>query len=136
MLLLLIGLAATPEPPPLRLQLEPGLPCALDTTLTAALAQQQLRFSDEPSAWTLVVRGEGEGVRLRLTNEQGVLRGERRLTLAPEDCGALPGTAALLVKSWLATQLVSTQSEPSKPLPHRQLRKKRQSPLPQNRRPR
>jgi hypothetical protein len=104
------ALAAAPEPPALRLRLEPGLRCGLETTLPGALAQQQVRLSAE-HAWTLSVRNESEGLLLQLTNEDGVLRGERRLMPSSSDCPVLPRTAALLVRSWLTSQLAAPVAE-------------------------
>src|SRR4051812_35432962 len=95
-----IGLVAADPAPVVRLRLEARLPCELETTLPAMLAQQQIPIGGEDAAWIVSAERDGAAVVLRVINGQGAVRGLRRLAPEPADCAALPRTAALLVKTW------------------------------------
>ena len=66
----------------------------------------QVGAGTDESAWELSVQRDGEGLSLRMTNPKGALRAVRRLKPTNADCATLPQSVALLVKSWLAMQLV------------------------------
>ncbi len=107
-----IAFLAAPEAPAVRLQLEPNLRCELGDTIGSALTEQQVRVTaaSDGSTWGLAVQRDGDAVLLRMTNAQGLVRAVRRLTPTQADCPALPRSVALLVKSWLAMRLTSTEA--------------------------
>jgi hypothetical protein len=117
---LLISLAATapPQTHSVRLDLGPALACDLNSGLPLALSKEGLDAAPEAEAiWTVTARQDATSIELRLLDPAAQLRAARRLTPAPSDCPALARAVVVLLKTWLATGLVTPSTESPQRMP-------------------